>query len=93
MFFVCTLALAYLRTIAAGRGGGSVLDRPPLRAPRRRRPAPAAQIPSGTAPATPARQRRLGAGPPASGAGADPDASDRVSAFRLQPQWKRLLSG
>jgi preprotein translocase subunit SecG len=55
VFFACTLLLAYfgnLRPTAAT--SGSVLDRAPITAPAPAASGPAAQIPSGSAPAVPA---------------------------------------
>lgn len=73
VFFVCTLALAYIGTNrpAATGTSGSVLDRAPVTAPA---PAAsgAAQIPTGTVPA-PSAASAIAPAPVASGAAAIPN--------------------
>ena len=74
VFFVCTLALAYVGTNrpAASEDSGSVLDRAPVSAPS---PAAsgAAQIPTGTVPAPTSASTATPAAPAASGAAAIPN--------------------
>ncbi len=47
VFFICTLALAYIGTAGRGTGGGSVLDRPSAAQPVSAASAPVAPAPTG----------------------------------------------